>query len=77
MDTNTKSSSGEGSFDLGRVYYCTRCQRDVPNPCIHDAEAIRKKCIPDPNKPKRFSLCNVKLLLMALGNRVVHLVTAN
>jgi len=76
MDTNTKSSSGEGSFSVdARLYYCRYCQSDVPNPCIAQSEAIRRKCIPDPNKT-RF-LCNVKLLLMALGNHVVHLVTAS
>lgn len=55
MDTNTNTTSTEGSFDLARTYYCTRCQRDVSNPCIHDAEAIRRKCIPDPNKGKPLS----------------------
>lgn len=64
MDTNTNSTNTKRSFDLARTYYCGRCQRDVSNPCIHDVEAIRRKCIPDPNK-KRFRwkpLLNFQLL---------------
>ena len=42
MDTNTKSSSGEGSFSVdARLYPCTYCGRQVTNPCIHQSQADR------------------------------------
>ena len=42
MDTNTKSSSGEGSSGVNtRLYPCTYCGRQVTNPCIHQSQADR------------------------------------
>lgn len=64
MDTNTKSTSGEGSFGLNtRLYYCRYCQSDVPNPCIAQSEAIRRKCIPDPNKTRFSCITNYLSLI--------------
>lgn len=50
MDTNTKSSSAERPLDCVRLYHCSFCNKDKPVPCIAQSEAIRRKCIPDPNK---------------------------
>jgi hypothetical protein len=64
MDTNTCTTSGEGSSGLdSRLYYCKYCQSNVRNPCIAQSEAIRRKCIPDPNKTRFSCIMNFQLLI--------------
>lgn len=67
MDTNTQSSSREGSSGVNtRLYYCRYCQSDVANPCIAQSEAIRRKCIPDPNKTRLSWLSSLQAYLSGL-----------
>lgn len=62
MDTNTQSSSTEGSSGV-RLYYCSYCKKDKAVPCIAQSEAIRRKCIPDPNKTRFSCIMNYLYLI--------------